>query len=372
MNNPYILPPGEKKSPMIIIGIVVVCSCLLICIGVAVWWFAFRKTDGGLSPWVISDCVGTCGIGSQKYTRTCTKPTPKNKGKNCVADIDDNLYSKQEGTCVLSTPCTVVPDTDTDTDTDTDDSLTAAALTAAAKTAAALTAAAKTATAAAKTAAAVKSTKIFRRTLNDEDCFYYDASNRYIKSPCNYTKNQQILYSEYDKKAHSATDYKKCFTRKNNAVGTNPPIDCKDAPTWKYDSIQKKLVDTKNGKTIPVRILPTQFRRTDNNKDCSYYDTNNKYLTKPCNDSHIQQIIYSPHDKRAFVSASKCLTRANNDVGKNPPIDCNGAPTWNYNDITKKLVDTKNGKSIPVREYLRSDRFNFASTDFKLATGKLV
>lgn len=40
--------------------------------------------DGGYTVWVEwSECSATCDGGVQVRTRSCTKPAPKNGGKNC-------------------------------------------------------------------------------------------------------------------------------------------------------------------------------------------------------------------------------------------------------------------------------------------------
>ena len=41
--------------------------------------------DGGYTEWSKwTECTSTCGGGTKRRSRTCTKPTPKNNGKTCV------------------------------------------------------------------------------------------------------------------------------------------------------------------------------------------------------------------------------------------------------------------------------------------------
>ena len=41
--------------------------------------------DGGYTEWSKwTECTATCGGGTRRHSRTCTKPKPKNNGKTCV------------------------------------------------------------------------------------------------------------------------------------------------------------------------------------------------------------------------------------------------------------------------------------------------
>ena len=41
--------------------------------------------DGGYTEWSKwTECTATCGGGTKRRSRTCTKPKPKNNGKTCV------------------------------------------------------------------------------------------------------------------------------------------------------------------------------------------------------------------------------------------------------------------------------------------------
>lgn len=57
------------------------------------------SVDGGWTDygdW--SSCTKSCGIGEKVRTRTCTKPTPANGGKNCEG-------KSQEKTTCNTAPC---------------------------------------------------------------------------------------------------------------------------------------------------------------------------------------------------------------------------------------------------------------------------
>ena len=112
----------KKGNPTLILIVVAVCCIILLGIGVAVWWFAFReepkeKVDGGWTDWVASGCSAKCPTipgatatsesGFINYTRTCTNPTPANDGKDCEGDAE-----KLES-CSLNCPAAVI-DTKTD------------------------------------------------------------------------------------------------------------------------------------------------------------------------------------------------------------------------------------------------------------------
>lgn len=41
--------------------------------------------DGGYTEWSKwTECTATCGGGTRRHSRTCTRPKPKNNGKTCV------------------------------------------------------------------------------------------------------------------------------------------------------------------------------------------------------------------------------------------------------------------------------------------------
>ena len=49
--------------------------------------FIFKKVDGGFSQWSSYDaCSELCGGGDQERSRSCTNPSPKHGGKDCVGD----------------------------------------------------------------------------------------------------------------------------------------------------------------------------------------------------------------------------------------------------------------------------------------------
>lgn len=61
----------------------------------------FPLVDGGFTDWKVSgECSVTCGDqGTVLQTRTCTNPSPKHGGAECIGE------TKQNVPCYVSTPC---------------------------------------------------------------------------------------------------------------------------------------------------------------------------------------------------------------------------------------------------------------------------
>lgn len=52
------------------------CNLVFVCI---------LDIDGGYTEWTEwTECTATCGGGTKRRSRTCTNPSPKNKGKTCI------------------------------------------------------------------------------------------------------------------------------------------------------------------------------------------------------------------------------------------------------------------------------------------------
>ena len=319
--------PSEGSGGMIIIIIACVC-CLLISIGIAVWWFAFRKIDGKWSEWETDDvCYGDCGTGYKTYTRTCTNPKPKNDGKECEADSDGYTDTK-DIECETGIECQQQEFTSGDTtgsDEPIDDPVD-------------------------EIDEPIDEPVVVPEPIEvdwnvtgytfienkDSSGNQYDI-NRYFKktqTECSEECNKDprciafnaSLKPEYNDNNTKGGDKYRCYLK---------------------HTLSNPLTRSTGSHFYTRKEKPIKYRRTYENNKCYFIKDDGSWSGwyNTCNDKTEQQILYAPDTKKAHhgTHLSKCYTI------KDGIIDCKDAPEWTYDASTKKL---KSGsKTFPVLPY---------------------
>ena len=82
-------------------AILVSLGCFLLALTLAALGYKIyndkKSVDGGWSRWsAYSECSVPCGGGTKERTRTCTNPSPKNGGKECVGDDTETAVCNQQ------------------------------------------------------------------------------------------------------------------------------------------------------------------------------------------------------------------------------------------------------------------------------------